>query len=649
MSDILNLNSGPESKLNEEELAEKLNNLHQRMTYYTVPIPGETEWVKNMYKSQSSWTAPQIENIGPASSITTHENKEMSHKRPMECENEGTIIREEIVDTTECKMSMKITHEKPEEVEGLHKIVEEEKKAAEQSNEMDVVETIKVSKKTKVEQVKETKIATHEHFNLNFPLGTINESGTPCLVKIYDDIDTFKINDMVEFVGILSHDPALAYMYDEHYDYSPEFEGYEIVSEQEKDTKETVKMDLHEACDEKMQIEDKKQEQKVAKSSEHHQHNHVDINVTKVHIKHNKKMVLSAFPPSLVPRLHCLKAFFLNHDNPLVAKDLRWENVEEKAKNEQQDSNNAYWNQQCEQFFRDLCGANKIDEQNLHANAQIEIMKLRREIINIFTELLLGDALAAEYLLMHLMSHVFMRRDVTILGKFALNLANIPKPIVACSGTFAQSFYKALTQLFTMGHLFELTCDSLNKSNLIPNKDYNKNKLVTGMLQLPEQFHLVIDETQLNTGKLDQKGLMNFNSISDIIKWQKVGYDFSYHQQEFNTNMKVLTLSESKSILPFDFQVKLQPNVDMFDAQTYDQYVEQLFASDNAQLLNNIRKYFSLLSRMEYKLSDIMQKLVEEDIVHIRTNSNDKSNSNSLKTKEKMGIEEFHLLLVVAR
>jgi hypothetical protein len=35
-----------------------------------------------------------------------------------------------------------------------------------------------------------------------------------------------------------------------------------------------------------------------------------------------------------------------------------------------------------------------------------------------------------------------------------------------------------------------------------------------------------------------------------MIKWQKVCYDFSYHQQEFNTNIKILTLSEAKSLLP---------------------------------------------------------------------------------------------------
>ena len=51
-----------------------------------------------------------------------------------------------------------------------------------------------------------------------------------------------------------------------------------------------------------------------------------------------------------------------------------------------------------------------------------------------------------------------------------------------------------------------MTTDTLNKSNLIPNKDYNKEKLLTGMLQLPDCFHLIIDETQLSSGSLDQKG-----------------------------------------------------------------------------------------------------------------------------------------------
>ena len=83
----------------------------------------------------------------------------------------------------------------------------------------------------------------------------------------------------------------------------------------------------------------------------------------------------------------------------------------------------------------------------------------------------------------------------------------------------------------------------------------------------------------------------------------------------------------------------------------YERLTKSIFDnSSNSNLLNNIRRYFTILSRLEYKLSQPMQKLVEEDIVHIRTNSNDKTNENNLNNKkEKMGIDDFHLLLVVAR
>ena len=105
--------------------------------------------------------------------------------------------------------------------------------------------------------------------------------------------------------------------------------------------------------------------------------------------------------------------------------------------------------------------------------------------------------------------------------------------------------------------MFPLSIDSLNKSNLIPNKDYNKDRLITGMLQLPNNFSLILDETVLNAGELTPKGLLNINSLKDIIRWQKINYDFSYHQQEFQTNMRILILSETKSILPVSILNKM--------------------------------------------------------------------------------------------
>ena len=49
--------------------------------------------------------------------------------------------------------------------------------------------------------------------DLNFPLP--NEQGPACLVHLYDQESTFKVNEMIEFIGILSVDPGLA-VFDQH-------------------------------------------------------------------------------------------------------------------------------------------------------------------------------------------------------------------------------------------------------------------------------------------------------------------------------------------------------------------------------------------------------------------------------------------------
>ena len=98
--------------------------------------------------------------------------------------------------------------------------------------------------------------------DLNFPLP--NEQGPACLVHLYDQESTFKVNEMIEFIGILSVDPGLA-VFDQH------MEGLQ-------DTAFLTPDDLTTP-----------EEQAV-----HHP------------------------PPSLVPRLHCLTFHRLTHSNPCL-------------------------------------------------------------------------------------------------------------------------------------------------------------------------------------------------------------------------------------------------------------------------------------------------------------------------------------------
>lgn len=207
---------------------------------------------------------------------------------------------------------------------------------------------------------------------MNFPLGS-DESGVACLVKVYENFDSYKINDIVEFVGILSKDPSLAYMHDENGD-----SVYMSATNQQM-TSDKTKMDQMET-DEPNETENQ-----------------------------DKKASLSSYPPSLVPRLNCIKSFRLVHNNPLLSNKLTYENDEkEEAK-----QNTTYWNQQYRSFLADLINDNHMNQLsqeqldvNLIENSKIYLLKLRQELINCLQEILLGDSLAAEYLLMHLLSTV---------------------------------------------------------------------------------------------------------------------------------------------------------------------------------------------------------------------------------------------------
>jgi hypothetical protein len=47
----------------------------------------------------------------------------------------------------------------------------------------------------------------------------------------------------------------------------------------------------------------------------------------------------------------------------------------------------------------------------------------------------------------------------------------------------------------------------MNHLKFIPHKDYAANRLVSGLLQLPDNTSLVIDETLLEQGQLDTPGM----------------------------------------------------------------------------------------------------------------------------------------------
>lgn len=149
----------------------------ERQTLYCVPIPGETDWVKTDYSDKAGKKG------FPSSSVAPNRTK-----RGLE----------------------------EEETSQPDTPMEEESREASRSEE---------NKRPRTEVVAGSVPRTDP--DLNFPLP--GEKGLPCLVKIYEEMDGFAVNDTVEFIGILSVDPALAHFHEENKSDGPQssIDGYE--------------------------------------------------------------------------------------------------------------------------------------------------------------------------------------------------------------------------------------------------------------------------------------------------------------------------------------------------------------------------------------------------------------------------------------
>jgi len=224
----------------------------------------------------------------------------------------------------------------------------------------------------------------------------------------------------------------------------------------------------------------------------------------------------------------------------------------------------------------------------------------------------LGDELAAEYFICHLISSVYTRQDIVPLGKFSINLSGITQELQ--DKNYPKLFYNLLQILTTHCHFFPMTIENMNTLDFVPRKDYEENCLISGLLQLPSNLHLVVDETQLSAGKLDTKGVMNLASLKHVIDLQKVDYDFQYHKLEQLADIPVIILSEGKSMLSCDFQIKLDPkHTDV--ASAFNQ-VESLLVP---QVLQKLRTHLTLARLSSYNnLSEDMQTVVQNDFVSSR-------------------------------
>ncbi|XP_034951618.1 mini-chromosome maintenance complex-binding protein [Chelonus insularis] len=254
-----------------------------------------------------------------------------------------------------------------------------------------------------------------------------------------------------------------------------------------------------------------------------------------------------------------------------------------------------------------------IPELTMQPEFLSHINMVRGDLHMVLSQLLFGDNLAADFVICHLLSSVYMRRDFLCLGNFPLNITNFPRKF----STFPKDIYNFLSKIVAKSHYFECTLDALNELSLVPKKDYDSNRLTSGMLQLSKNTHLIIDETNLTSGQVSVSGQLNYRAISDLARFQKLSYDFKFYALDYETDIPVLILSKVKSFIPCIMQIPLKS-----DPETEDMYAQVVEAANQylsgENRLNNIRYYLESCRRITFVPGEDICSVIQEDFVELR-------------------------------
>lgn len=188
--------------------------------------------------------------------------------------------------------------------------------------------------------------------------------------------------------------------------------------------------------------------------------------------------------------------------------------------------------------------------------------EMRAALVRFLAAALDGDALAAEYVLMALVSRPVLRTSAgATLGKLSLNVI-LPKAEESgqTGARDAAKVSKALKMLLPSVVGVSINIAALNARDFYPRKDYVANRLRAAPLQLPPGSCLLGDETGLCDGRLAERGVKNVRALESVASRCIVPADFQFYDADLPTENCSLFLSRGgKSIVKTDIQLRVVP------------------------------------------------------------------------------------------
>ncbi|WFD44594.1 hypothetical protein MPSI1_003262 [Malassezia psittaci] len=263
-----------------------------------------------------------------------------------------------------------------------------------------------------------------------------------------------------------------------------------------------------------------------------------------------------------------------------------------------------------------LCNAS-LTLQSSHTS----LKDVRAHLIRYFAKFLQGDTLAAEFLLLALIAKIHTRRPGVSVGSLSLNLSNIQnQPLMSINNTDSQQTHTNISeQLFQAIRCVapavvreELSLSSLNN----PERSYFVRSTDTGIssaqLQLPPNTCVLVDETCMGEGQLEDMGVRNIRSLANLLENHSLSYQFPFSEMNLDTDQNVVIFSTGKTFLPVDIHLPLR-------AAELSAHVSM--PEDSLDDLNAFRNYLLIAQASETSIDESMSVPIQDYFVDRRRNA----------------------------
>ena len=282
-------------------------------------------------------------------------------------------------------------------------------------------------------------------------------------------------------------------------------------------------------------------------------------------------------------------------------------------------------------FINDDCSFEGDDDNNKASSKstspfnEVRTNELYEKLIDIFTEALGGDKVAASYALFLACSRIRLRTDELPIGSLSVNFSKESKRALSSANKavenqkndddddVANTLAYALQTLCPATACLTVDVPSLNARSWIPKKDYERNRLRSGPLQLAEGTVCVLDETKLQSGILAETGVKNARALKEIIQTQRATYDFDFHQMSVPTDISFAAISEGKSILFSEMD-----GLEIPLRFTKNACSNALLQSMDNRTLDDMRTLIACIRTQHLEISETSGKSIEASMVQKR-------------------------------